>query len=73
MSHDLIFIFRKHFVCHIVIHWDSICTGSGEQEGTLVDLADYGNSPEEKVVVEKEKSRSFQNTFGGCQQALLRV
>lgn len=48
------FIFKKHFGCHIVIHWDSIYTGSVEQEGTLVDLADYGNSPEEKVVVETE-------------------
>lgn len=55
MSHDLIFIFKKRFGCHIVIHWDSICTESAEQEGTLVGLADYGNSPEEKVVVETEK------------------
>lgn len=49
------FIFKKHFGCHIVNHWDSIYTGSVGQKGTLVDLADYGNSPEEKVVVETEK------------------
>lgn len=58
----MIFIFKKHLATTYLFFWDSFCTGSGEQEGTPVQLTDCGNSPEERfwwlglqrVVVETE-------------------